>query len=119
MGSASDDDKEAANGGSTKCQEGGGGSQAEAHDRASSQEDSPGARQRGSKSRSPQKKVNVIESCARQSVSFHTLIVLSALPDASRRALGLNATLLIEFVCPLKLRTSLPVATSHSFTVPS
>jgi len=32
---------------------------------------------------------------------------------------GPKATLLIELVWPLRVRTFLPVATSHTFTVPS
>src|SRR5208337_3317521 len=45
-----------------------------------------------------------------------SLILSSALPDASLRPSGLNATELTELVCPARVRNSCPLATSQSLT---
>src|SRR5215471_14820183 len=47
-------------------------------------------------------------------VRSHSLSVLSLLPDSAVRPSGENATEKTQSECPVKLRTSLPVATSHS-----
>ena len=47
----------------------------------------------------------------------HTFTVLSLLPEAMRLPSAENATLLTLSVWPLRVRTSCPVATSHTFTV--
>jgi hypothetical protein len=47
------------------------------------------------------------------------LTALSLLPDARVRPSGLKATELIQRVCPVRIRSSQPVATSQSWTVPS
>ena len=50
-------------------------------------------------------------------VASHSLTVLSALPLASVRPCGSNATLETVFVCPSSERSSLPLVASHSLTV--
>ena len=45
---------------------------------------------------------------------FHSLIVLSALPEPSVLPSGLNTTEVTLFVCPLRVICSLPIATSHN-----
>src|SRR5262249_36516467 len=46
----------------------------------------------------------------------HTFTVLSSLPEAMRLPSGLNATPLTHSVCPLRVRSSLPVAASPTST---
>ena len=43
--------------------------------------------------------------------------VWSPLPDSAVRPSGENATELTDFECPVKVRSSWPVATSHSLSV--
>jgi hypothetical protein len=45
--------------------------------------------------------------------TFHRRIVWSSLPEARVLPSGLNATEFTQFVCPLKVARSLPVAASH------
>jgi hypothetical protein len=52
-----------------------------------------------------------------RSLMSHSLIVLSLEPEASSRPSGLNATDLTQSVWPERVRTRLPVATSHSLIV--
>ena len=47
----------------------------------------------------------------------HTFTVLSSLPLTMRLPSGLNATLLTQPVCPLRVRVSLPLSASQTFTV--
>src|SRR6478752_6605560 len=46
-----------------------------------------------------------------------SLSVLSELPDSAARPSGANATEVTISECPVKVRISRPVATSHSFSV--
>jgi hypothetical protein len=49
----------------------------------------------------------------------HTFTRPSPLPEAMRLPSGLNATLVTEPMCPLRVRVSCPVCASHTFTRPS
>jgi hypothetical protein len=46
-------------------------------------------------------------------------MVLSPLPDASKRPSGENDTLKTVFVCPVRVRTNEPSETRHNLMVPS
>jgi len=49
--------------------------------------------------------------------TFHRRMVQSMLPEARVRPSGLNATLFTEAEWPIRVLTSLPLATSHSLIV--
>src|SRR5262249_54314303 len=53
-----------------------------------------------------------------RAVRSHSLM-LSVPPDSAVRPSGANATERIRLDCPLKVRSSFPVPTSHSLSVPS
>src|SRR5262249_41141489 len=60
-----------------------------------------------------------VGAAASASVKFHSLSVLSSLPESAVRPSGENATELTEFEWPVKVCSSSPVATPHSMSVPS
>ncbi len=49
----------------------------------------------------------------------HSLSVLSSLPESAVRPSGENATETTPYEGPVKVRSALPVPTSHSLSVPS